>query len=302
MAVSVRAAALANFVPVARQAGLDPLAALRQFGLDPRVLSEPDVRVPATTVAALLEYAAETSNCQTFALRMAELRRLSDFGAISLLLSHERSLRDVLTALIRYRSVLNEALEIRMEEFGEVVIVREDLFLEGATKSRQAYELALGTMYRMCCAVLGPRWRPLSVHFAHKAPDNLDTHRRVFNAPCVFDADFYGILCSAADLDRQSATADPVMAQYAEQFLNTLPSTGKTSTEQDVQRTIQKLLPMQRASIAGVAASLGLNVRTLQRRLEAEGAVFGEVLAQVRRELATRYLADDACSLTDVAA
>jgi AraC-like DNA-binding protein len=302
MAVSVRAAALSNYVAVARQVGLDPLAALRQFGLDPRVLSEPDLRVSAAAVAALLEYSAEASNCMTFGLRMAESRRLSDFGAVSLVLTHERSLRDVLAAMSRYRTFLNEALVIRIEDCGDTVVVREDLFIDGVGHARQAYELALGTLYRICCAVLGARWRPISVHFSHPAPESLDIHRRVFEAPCVFDSEFNGMLCSASDLDRQSPTSDPVMARYAEQFMHSLPNVGAASTSQEVARAIQMLLPKQRASIAGVADSLGVNVRTLQRRLEAEGVVFGELLSQVRRGLAERYLTVPSASLTDVAA
>lgn len=302
MAITVRAAALSNFASVAKQVGLDPLAALRRFGLDPRVLNEPDLRIPAAAVAALLEYSAEESKCLTFGLRMAESRRISDFGAISLLLTNERSLRDVIAALVRYRNFLNEALVIRIEEFGDIVIVREDLFIEGIGHARQAYELALGVLYRMCCAVLGARWRPLSVHFSHKAPETLDIHRRIFNAECVFDSEFNGMLCSAGDLDRVNPAADPTMARYAEQLMHTLPNVGTASIVQDVRRTVSMLLPMHRASIVGVAAALGVNVRTLQRRLEEEGAVFGELLTQVRREMAERYLSDKDCSLTHVAA
>jgi AraC-like DNA-binding protein len=301
MAVSVRAAALSNYVTVARQVGLDPLVAVRKFDLDPRVLTEPDLRVPAAAVAALLEYSAEASACGTFGLRMAESRRLSDFGAISLLLTHERSLRDVLAAMARYRTFLNEALVISVEECGDTVIVREDLFIDGVAHARQAYELALGTLYRMCCAVLGSRWRPLSVHFSHSAPDNLDTHRRVFETQCVFDSEFNGILCSATDLDWQSPTSDPVMARYAEQFISSLPNVATQTASQDVRRAIHMLLPSHRATIADVARNLGMNVRTLQRRLESEDAVFVDLLNQVRRELAERQLADKNCALTQVA-
>lgn len=302
MAVTVRAAALSNFGSVARQVGLDPLSALRQFGLDPRVLDEPDTRLPVAAVAGLLEYAAATSGCLTFGLRMAESRRLADFGAISLLLKHERSLRDVLSAIARYRTFLNEALAVRVQEFGDVVIVREDLFIEGFPHPRQSYELALGVLYRLCCAVLGARWRPLSVHFAHAAPNSSDVHRRVFNAECVFDSEFDGMLCSPVDLDRVNPAGDATLARYAEQFMHSLPSVATVSVAQDVLRAIHLLLPMHRASITGVASNLGVNVRTLQRRLEAEHVVFAELLSQVRRELAQRYLADKRCSMTNVAA
>lgn len=302
MAVTVRAAALSNFTSVARQVGLDPLPAMRQFGLDPRVLDEPDTRLPAAAVAALLEHAAAASNCITFGLRMAESRRLSDIGAISLLLTHERSLRDVLTAISKYRAFLNEALVVRVEEFGDIVIVREDLFIDGLPYLRQSYELALGVLYRVCSVVLGARWRPLSVHFSHAAPETRDVHRRVFNTECVFDSEFNGLLCSPADLDRVNPAGDPNLARYAEQFMRSLPNVATASATQDVRRAVRLLLPMHRASIAGVASNLGLNVRTLQRRLEAENVVFAEILAEVRRELAQQYLLNKKCSLTDVAA
>jgi AraC-like DNA-binding protein len=302
MGVSVRAAALSNYVSVARQVGLDALAALRRFDLDPRALNEPDQRLAASAVASLLEYSAEASACPTFGLRMAESRRLSDFGPISLLLTHERSLRDVLATLARYRSFVNEALDIRVEEFGDIVIVREDLYIEGLAYPRQAYELALGVLFRLCAAVLGPRWRPISIHFVHNAPPNLDAHRRIFGAECIFASEFNGMLCRAGDLDLDNQKGDPALARYAERLMHALPNVDAASTSEDVRRAIQTLLPTHRATIAGVAASLGVNVRTLQRRLEAEGAVFGDLLTQVRRELAERYLADKDCSLTHVAA
>jgi AraC-like DNA-binding protein len=233
---------------------------------------------------------------------MAESRRLSDFGPISLLLTHERSLREVLATLARYRTHVNEALDIRIEEFGDIVLVREDLYIDGLVYPRQAYELALGVLYRMCAAVLGPRWRPISIHFAHKAPPNLDAHRRIFGAECVFESEFNGMMCRAGDLDLDNQKGDPALARYAEKLMHALPKVGAASPSEDVRRAIQTLLPTHRATIAGVAASLGVNVRTLQRRLEAEGVLFADLLTQVRRELAEHYLADKDCSLTHVAA
>jgi AraC-like DNA-binding protein len=124
----------------------------------------------------------------------------------------------------------------------------------------------------------------------------------VFNAECVFNSEFNGMVCSPADLDRVNPDADPTLVRYAEQFMHSLPHVATQSVVQDVRRAIHMLLPMHRASISGVASRLGMNVRTLQRRLEAEGAVFADLLTDVRRELAQRYLTDKTCSLTQVAA
>ena len=60
-------------------------------------------------------------------------------------------------------------------------------------------------------------------------------------------------------------------------------------------------MPAGRASIASVADSLGMTVRTLQRRLEEEGAQFTELLDKVRVREVDRYMAQRRLRLTDIA-
>jgi hypothetical protein len=156
MRVQVRAAALSNYAEVARPLGLNPNRMLREMGLSARVLSEPDIPVSAAKVVRLLEASAQKSGCMTFGLRMAELRRLCDLGALSLLLTYQPTLRDILSLIIRYRDLLNEALAINMEDSGQFVIVREELLTESTPAARQSHELAVGTIFRLCRVVLGP--------------------------------------------------------------------------------------------------------------------------------------------------
>jgi AraC-like DNA-binding protein len=301
MTVLVRAAALSNYGDVAREVGLDPNRMLRRVQLDPAVLKKPDTRIPAASVVRLLETSAEQSGCTDFGLRMAESRRLSDFGAISLLMKHQRTLRDILAIIARYRQLLNEALAMHVEEAKDLVIIREELVGDGNLASRQSYELAVGTVFRMFRALLGDRWQPYSVHFTHTTPPDTSVHRRVFGFNVSFDSDFNGIVCAAADLDQPNPEADPVMAAYARQFLDTLPKAEFGSATLDVRKAIYLLLPLGKASIEQIAGSLGLNVRTLQRRLDAEKTRFSDLVNDVRRDLVVRYLSNKNYSMLQVA-
>ncbi|HWA62788.1 MAG TPA: AraC family transcriptional regulator [Caulobacteraceae bacterium] len=301
MTALVRAAALANFAEVCRQLGLNAHQMLREAGIDARALAEPEMRLPGAQVAAVLETAAERSGCPTFGLRMAEQRRLADFGVVSLLIAHQRTLRDALETTMRYRHLLNESLAMHLEDSGDLAILREELLIERSQPARQAYELAIGVIFRLFRALLGPRWRPYSVNFSHAAPADTNVHRRVFGVEVQFRSEFNGIVCPRADLDRPNPEAEPAMAEYARQFLDTLPGRGPASAVRDVRQAAWLLLPMGRASIAHVAQGLGLNVRTLQRRLSAEGAEFSDLLNGVRRDLAVRYLANPAWSMTQIA-
>jgi AraC-like DNA-binding protein len=301
MTAFLRSASLSNYETVARQFGLNPYQLVREVGLKRSALTNPDLRIPVTAVAELLEISAERSGCDTFGLRMAEARQLANFGALSLLLAHQPTLRDVMDTIARYRNLLNESLVIHIEFSETLVIVREEIVVEMTNPLRQSYELAVGTLFRMIRTLLGPRWQPYSVNFIHSPPPDPAVHRRLFGPHVEFDSDFNGIVLAAADLDRLNPTADPALAQYARQFIETLPNSAETSTTHEVRKAIYLLLPLGTASIARVAESLGQNVRTLQRRLDAEGNEFSNLVNSVRRELALRYLQSKRDSLTHIA-
>lgn len=297
----VRGATLSNYAEIAAQVGLDGSAMLRAAGIDRRVLADHDLRIPAAQVVGLLEQSAAASGCQTFGLRMAETRQLSDFGAISLLITHQATMRDALMTVVQYRQLLNPSLVVAVEEHDDLVVVREELLVTGLGAMRQSYELAIGVIYRLFRAVLGPRWRAHSVNFAHAAPNDLTVHRRIFGPICAFDGDFHGLTCSRADLNAPNPSADPRLAQHAERYVRTLPNAQAAALSGEVQKALHLLLPIGQASIGSVAASLGLTTRTLQRRLVTEGSDFAGLLDQTRRVLAARYLANEHLPLAQVA-
>jgi AraC-like DNA-binding protein len=294
----VRAATLTNFLEVAQELGLNPLPLLRDVGLSRALLADPEQRIPAASAVRLLEQAAQASGCPQFGLRMAESRQLSDFGVVSLLISHQRSLRDALSVTMQYRHLLNDTLAMQLEDAGDMVIIREEVV--ATAPSRQATELALGVLFRMCAAIMGGRWAPRSVNFSHEAPADLTLHKRVFACRVEFGSEFNGIVCRASDLDAPNPAADPAMARYAQRFVESLPLVNEPSVLLDVRKAIYLMLPTGRASAEYVAQALGLSVRTLQRQLDEAGTSFTAMLGEVRRELALRYVANPRYSLVRV--
>jgi AraC-like DNA-binding protein len=301
MTPTVRGATLSNYAEVAAQVGLDPGPLLRRFGIERRALSDPDVRLAAARVIDLLEESAALSDCPTFGLRMAASRQLSDLGAVSLLLTHQATMRDVLMTMVQYRQLLNPVLVIDVEEHDDVVVIREELLVSGRGQMRQATELAIGVLFRLFRAVLGPRWSALSVDFAHAAPPDTTVYRRLFGPICRFGGDFNGLTCRRDDLNAPNPAADPTLARFAERYVRSLPRSEDRSLTNDVQKAIYLLLPIGEATLGRVADSLGLNERTLQRRLVAEGGDFTELLDEIRRGLAARYVSGGGLPMSHVA-
>ncbi len=298
MTMLVRAGVLTKFFDVAHSLKLQPHPVLRKVKLSRALLEDPNQHISQKASVALLEEAAAAAHCPTFGLRMAELRDLSDFGVVSLLISRQPTVRAALTTIIRYRHILNEASAMQIEDAGNMVVVRHDLVID--RPAPQATELAIGVLFRMCRALLGGKWHPYSVNFIHGAPDDLSVHRRVFGCKVEFGSEFNGFVCKASELDAPNPLADPAMARFAEQFIESIPSVSARSVALDVRKAIYTMLPTGKASIAYIAQSLGLGVHTLQRRLADEGESFTDLLHTVRCDLAERYIDNPQYSLARI--
>lgn len=301
MAIQVRAGVLAHFFEVIREHSLDPAPLLRETGLRRDMLSDPDGRIPLAGVVTLLEQSAERAGCPSLALLMTERRQPADFGPVGLLLQHQASLRASVEMLQRYEHLLNDSLAMHLTEQEGVAVLRAELTSGRLGGARQATELSMGVLFRLCRAVLGPTWRPLEVRFVHAEPPETRVHHRLFRCPLVFGAEFNGFVIDGADLDRQNPDADDQMARYARRYLDSMPASRGGGVEQQVRNALYILLPSGRGGLDAVAASLGFNARTLQRRLDLADLTFGGLLDDVRAELAERYLRAGAYPMGEIA-
>lgn len=285
----LRSASLSNYGELARSLGLDPVRMLARVGLPPGCLDSADLRVSADAVMALLELSAQTSGEQAFGLRLAQTRRLSTLGLVGMLARDEPTLREAIATLVRYGRQHNESLAARLEESNGIAVLTQEL-LSAPNAGRQSIELAVGAIHRILRLLLGPEWSARSVCFTHPAPAVLDIHRRVFGRSVRFSQEFNGIVLRSTDLDTPMAMADPVMRGYAHQMLAEATPTERAQTRHEVQHMILALLPTGRCNADQVARHMGIDRRTVHRRLAREGCSFLALLQQTRQELMARHL------------
>jgi AraC-like DNA-binding protein len=252
-------------------------------------------------VARLLEISAVASGREDFGLRLAGFRRLANLGPLALVIREEPDVRSVLEMLIRYEHAYNQAISIRLSEADGLATIRVDLELGEPAGTRQATELAVGALHHIHRQLHGTRWQPLAVCFCHPAPADISTHLRIFGPVMQFQREFAGIILRASDLAAPNTTADPLLRPYAHQFLNTIAPPAEITMVARVRELIEALLPTGHCSIVHVARGLGVDRRTVQRRLAHSGETFSSLLDAVRAELAERLLPNPRRSLTEIA-
>ena len=98
------------------------------------------------------------------------------------------------------------------------------------------------------------------------------------------------------------AAAEPMMADHARRLLELVPIGGEYRPISDAaNRAISLLLPSGKAKLGKVAANLGMNARTLQRRLALEGTAYETLLNETRKDVAERFLIASTKSIAFIA-
>jgi len=295
----MRAATLTGYIEVARHVGLDPYALLRRFGISPNFLDDPENRHAAEPIVRLLEESAQASGCAAFGVLMAECRSFAQLGPLCLLLERLPTVRSVVRTLSDYRRHFNDVMNITLEEDGETSLITAELLPEYALP--QITDFTVARLHRNLAGASGGRWHPASLHLAHEKPADSAIYRRYFACRIEWGSSFNGFSCARSALDLPNPLADETKARHASQLLKMIELGPEEAPVGDqVRRAISLLLPSGRATMDHVATNLGLSPSALRRRLDREHRHFADLLGEVRRELAQRYLANSAHSITEI--
>lgn len=293
-----RGTALTGVIELLEEMGLDVDAIVAETGVPREVYGDSEARIPLNAAAILLS-AVEREGAWDFGLRLGARRRLANWGAFGLVVRTQPTLRDVLHKISNFMHVQIQAIRLSLVERPETSEMHLNFVstLEfGAT--RQSVDLMLAVFHRNLGEAMGGRWKPLVICFRHAPPGPAALYRQVFGAEVMFEQEFDGFMLRTSDLDLATPGADPKAAGAAEQAVTPL---GPWRLAERVAETAIMLLPEGRCSGEEVAELLGINLRTMQRRLAEEETTFAELVEIARGRMARVYIETSTRPLAEAA-
>jgi|JI10StandDraft_1071094.scaffolds.fasta_scaffold03613_10 AraC-like DNA-binding protein len=296
-----RSATLDGYARVTQELGLDPQALVAEVGLPPASLTDPDLKVPTSAVLQLFELTAARAGVADFGLRVARTRLFSNLGVISLVMREQPNVRKAVEALAEHVWAQAEGLSIAIDDTDGVVTLSASIAHAPATSVRQNIELTLAVLLGLLRRFLGPRWVPEMVLFRHRKPASVALHISTFGCVPLFGQYLDAIVLRAADLDVEIAGADPGAASQLARYLEFVAGRREADFVEKVQHIVALMLPGGDCQAANVARLLGMDRRTLHRRLAHGGTCFSALLKRERAELAHAYIAAGDRSLTEIA-
>ena len=266
--------------------------------------ADPDARISLTVESALWDAGARLTGDPDFGLHSAERLRPGMFDVIDYAIRTAPNLRVALERLARYNRIEHDVAVFTIIDRGDVTRVEHRFGGGTAVQSRHAAEFTLAATVVVGGQLTGTHVAPRAVAFLHAPPASTTEHERVFGVTPSFLQAVNAVEWHRDTLERPNPNADPALARtilrHAEALLAARPEPVASHSDR-VRAILTSGLGDGDVTLARVARMLKMSERSLQRRLADEHVTFDGLLDDLRRQLATRYLADPTIGISEVA-
>jgi|SRR6266404_1188832 len=302
-APTIQAKAVEKIARAAAIRGVTAQSLYQAVGLNAAVLDNPDARISFAHVVSLYEQSALLTGDEAFGLHVGEQVDPKAFDVLGYAVINSPTFGEALDRVVRYNFTWTNGSYFTVEKTDPEARITYTYPDDSPAERRHDAEMTMAAV-----AVLGRRitdtdWSPTEVRFQHGRPLDTTEHRRIFRCPVRFGAKANELRFDSSHLRLPIVKADPglcaVLDRHAEELLTKYP---REDTLIERSRTIiRKELNGGDASLERVAEQLGMSARTLQRKLRHHGTSHQQLLDQMRKDLAMRYLREPEMAICEVA-
>lgn len=284
-----------------RKAGLDVEALCAAVGLSEAALAQRKEPVGIAEIVPVWRHAAKQFGRGTVGLFVGA--GVSGGTLLEYLVAASPDLRAALGQIARYIGVVTRSIHwvLGPREADGLTTFEEQATWAGETIPPMLREFGLALTAKQ----LRVRFdrTPREVWFAHPSQGPREDYQEIFGCPVFFERDRMVLRFDDESLATPAKSHDPQLFRLLESHAErVLAETPTTSTFRDrVGREVVRRLRDGEPGMGAVASALATSERSLQRKLQAEGVSFRDVVDEARHKLALVYLGDDALSMTDVA-
>ncbi|WP_164880911.1 AraC family transcriptional regulator [Aestuariirhabdus litorea] len=301
----VRSDTVAGLDDLLRQLGTDPRPLYRRVGLTPLLMANSDYMVPYDRVCELMDTAAKESGQEELGLILGGQWKRSQIGLLWPLMAHCSDVGEALKVGSEHLHFHSQGLSWQLVVEGSYAqIIREvrEARVAGQVSSFQYAVHSTCAMFGVLKVLCGADWLPSEVSFIHTAPANAKAYNKFFGVKVEFNQALNQIVFPAAFLERKITDHNRGIYDQLTRQLQQLESQDERKQDfcSKMKLLIQKAIHTEDCSQTGIAGLLSMHPKALQRKLKNEGVTFRELKAEVRLDMAERYLKDSEIPLTTI--
>lgn len=285
---------VAVLVGVLADDGIPHSESLANSGIDPQTLFSASTRLSQHQMTVVFRNAIRLSQDPCLALRAGARMHIAACGIYGYALLSSPTHADAAAFAAKYDGVLGQIARTRFSTQGE----HATWYLEPALDLdpldplyRFLLEFKTSGTLTVMKDLYGPDFRFSRMTAIYPEPIHNAAYLARFECEVRFGQPMNELGFDAARMSQRMPYADPItnatVRELCDQTLSKLEH-GKGLTSNVHARLIER--PGRFPDISSMAGEMGMNARTLRRKLEAEGSSYRQILASVRTDLAANYL------------
>ena len=275
---------------------------LAEAGFDLKLFDDPDNQVSYMARGRLLAHCVEKTGCRHLGLLIGQQGGLHSLGLVGLLVKYSPDVGTALRSLVRYSHLHVRGATTTLTSDSHSAMLGYEIHQPRVEASDQIGDGAIALLFNVMRTLCGPDWKPAEIRLAHRKPENIDPFRRYFRAPLIFDAGQYAVVFAADWMNRSLPGADAELHRLLQRQIDALEVRHGGDFPEQLRSVLRSALVTGHASADQVAALLSMHARTLNRRLNAFGIGFRELVDEGRFEIARQMLEDSAMRVSQIAA
>lgn len=303
---TISGAALGQYLVSARAHGLDTDVAMARAGIAADAISDPDSRIPGEEFEELLVQLIQASDDPLFGLHTSQFVQPGSYSVMGYIAMSAATIQEALSRVQLYEKLVGDMgiTDTRIND-GRVE-VRWLCRHQRQPARRHLIENVLGSWVRYTRWLAGNEGlTPDRVLLEHGPPSHtlIRDYEAVFGCPVQFNQPHSALVASPSLLNHPLRQPDPhllsTLEAHAARKLQELgiDTTLAQKVRERIRASIHRRLPRKEQ----VAEELGLNVRTLHRRLREESTTWQQILDGLRQELALGLLRDTDMTQSEIA-
>ena len=281
----------------------EELAGFERAGISLRDLAQPDARVSHRVLMDLLARTIQKSKNPRLGLAAGQLVEPAEIDVLAYAARGCDTLREAIHTANRYMTLMHSALEARLVERSDEALW-EIGFVGPVTQVPAANDFILVAACTFARRATGSGGALREVHFQHAEATDAAEYERIFGGAAVkLGMAHNALIFHRSFLDTPILHPSPLLKAAFEVYATELLERLKRGN--GVAGRVRELMFAQLSSgeltMPKVARKLGMSVATLRRRLEEEQTSHSDILDEVRRELAEKYLKDMSLAIGEIA-
>jgi AraC-like DNA-binding protein len=296
---------IAALVEVLAEQGITPKASLAGTSLTPEMLSDPETLTSVRQYITACHNALQLSKTPETPFRTGSRIPLSAYGMYGFALVCSPTIREYFQMAIKYHRLATPLLSMSWREEGDTAawvfpmnaaVTHPDSLLRFLIE-QQLTQLAT----HLKAVVESDAYQPMRATLSYSAPGHTHLYERYLGCPVKFSQPVSELVYPKAILSAKPRMAHGLTSKILQDTCDRILGEVKTST--GVAGEVYQIIastPGHSPSMDGVAKEICTTVRTLNRKLSAEGTSFTQILDDVRCNLASEYLRTTKLSIDDI--